>query len=64
MPEDFIPIARIEKVQLSAANGNNYHAEERIWTNEKTYKRMSEERKEISRLEMAEQMSIKDFFCG
>ena len=44
--EDFIPIARIEKVQLSAANGNNYHAQEILWTNCQTYEKLPSYMKE------------------
>ena len=36
MPDCFIPIARRTKQVLSAANGNNYKAEEIIFTNKKT----------------------------
>ena len=61
MPADFIPIARIDKVQLSANNGNGYHAEERIWVNKKTYYKMSKERRIIAEAEMSEQTNIFDY---
>ena len=62
--DDFIPIARIEKVQLSAANGNNYHAQEIIWTNHETYKTMPEYMKAIAKSAMAEQITLFDFIGG
>ena len=58
MPDDFIPIARIDKVQLSAANGNDYKAEERIFTNKRTYDSLPKDRQLIAGLEMAEQLTL------
>ena len=62
--EDFIPIARIEKVQLSAANGNNYHAREIIWTNRQTYEKLPPYMKEAASYNMAEQTTLFDFLGG
>ena len=58
MPEEFIPVAHISKVQLSAANGNGYHVEEYLFTNRRTFDRMTREQREMVRLNMAEQMTL------
>ena len=62
--DDFIPMARIEKVQLSAANGNNYHAQEIIWTNRETYETLPDYMKVIASTAMAEQTTLFDFIGG
>lgn len=59
--EDFIKVARINKRQLSTANGTAELIEERIYTNKKTYYKLSKERKRKAMLNMAEQTTIFDF---
>ena len=59
--DDFIQIAKINKRQLSTANGATELVEEKIFTNKKTYHRLSKERKRMAMLNMAEQFTIFDF---
>ena len=64
MPDDFIEVARIEKTILSAANGNSQKAEEKIYTNRRTYDRLDEDFKECIKFNRAEQMTMFDFgYC-
>ena len=41
MPDDFIEVANVSKSVLSASNGNSGKVEEKIYTNQRTYNRMS-----------------------
>ena len=56
MPESFIIIAEIEKTVLSAANGNNTKALERIYTNVRTWDKMSREEKMYYKSKLAQQL--------
>ena len=60
MPDDFIIVDEIEKTVLSAANGNSQKATERLYTNERTYNRMSDRQKRIIALNGAQQLSLFD----
>ena len=60
MPDDFIIVDEIEKTVLSAANGNSQKAIERLYTNERTYNRMSDRQKRIIALNGAQQLSLFD----
>ena len=60
MPEGFIPFAHREKTVLSAADGNNYKADEIIFTNERTYHKLTQSKKEYMKLNFAEQLSLFD----
>ena len=60
MPDDFIIVDEIEKTVLSAANGNSQKAIERLYTNERTYNRMSDRQKRIITLNSAQQLSLFD----
>ena len=61
MPESFIQYAQIEKSVLSASDGNSQKAKERIYTNRRTYDRLTAEQKELIRQLNGEQMDIMDF---
>ena len=61
MPDAFIPVARIEKVQLSAANGNSVKAMETIYTNRKTYDSLSDDFKAVIATNTAEQITLTDY---
>ena len=60
MPDDFIQYAQIEKTVLSASDGNSQKAKERIYTNKKTYDRLSNKQKELIKIWNSEQMSLED----
>ena len=60
MPDDFIPVAHIEKTILSAAIGNSFKADEKIFTNKKTFEKLTESKKQYAKLNFAEQVSIFD----
>ena len=60
MPDSFIQYAQIEKSVLSAANGNSQTAREKIYTNMRTYERMTDEQKELIKVWNGEQMSLED----
>ena len=60
MPDDFIVVDEIEKTVLSAANGNSQKATERLYTNARTYNRMSTRQKRIIALNNAQQISLFD----
>jgi hypothetical protein len=60
MPDDFIPVARKEKVVLSSADGNGQKAEEIIFTNKRTYNKLSDQAKELATLNFAEQITLFD----
>ena len=60
MPDDFIEVARFEKTILSAANGNSQKAEEKIYTNRRTYDRLDKAFKERIRFNTATQMTMFD----
>lgn len=64
MPDDFICVAKIEKTVLSAANSNSIKAEEKLFTNKRTYDKLSTEEQEKIKLNFAEQMSIFDLIGG
>ena len=61
MPDDFILIAKTEKTVLSAANSNSIKATEKIFTNQRTYEKLSDEFKEKIRINLSEQLNIFDF---
>ena len=58
MPDDFIPYAHQEKTVLSAANNNSIKANEIIFTNEKTFKKLNKNQKILARLNFSEQLSL------
>ena len=60
MPDNFIQYAQVEKTVLSASNGNSQTAKEKIYTNRRTYERMTDEQKELIRAWNGEQMNIED----
>jgi site-specific DNA-adenine methylase len=60
MPSEFIEIANIEKTILSSAIGNGTKAVERLYTNRRTYDRMTERQKAVIAGNLAEQTSIFD----
>ena len=61
MPSNFIEIANTEKVVLSAANGNSNTATERLYTNRRTYDRMSQRQKDVIASNLATQISLFDY---
>ena len=61
--EDFVQIARINKRQLSTTNGASDLVEEKLFTNQKTYYKLSKERQRMAMLNMAEQSTIFDFIA-
>jgi len=60
MPEDFIEVANISKTVLSAADGGNYFAKEKIFTNKRTYDKLSDYQKRIYEFNTTEQMTLFD----
>ena len=60
MPEGFIPFAHKEKTVLSASDGNDYKADEMIYTNERTYNSLKMSKKEYIKLNFAEQLTLFD----
>lgn len=62
MPEDFIEVAIISKTVLSASNGNSGVADEKLFTNRRTYDKLSREIKERIATDTAKQTTIFDFF--
>lgn len=60
MPDGFIPFAHREKTVLSAADGNGYKADEIIFTNERTYHKLTMSKREYIKLNFAEQLSLFD----
>lgn len=60
MPKQFIPIAKRKKQVRSAANCNSQVATEYLFTNRRTYDKLTDDRKEIIKLEMSEQMTLFD----
>ena len=58
MPDDFICVAQIEKVVLSAANGNSKKTTERLFTNKRTYDALQERQKELYRMNLSEQLTM------
>lgn len=64
MPEDFIEVANISKSILSAANGNSNTAEEKIFTNRRTYDKLSADVKERISFDTAKQTTLFDMgYC-
>ena len=61
MPSNFIEIANTEKVILSSANGNSQKAVERLYTNRRTYDRMSQWQKDVIASNLATQISLFDY---
>ena len=61
MPSNFIEIANTEKVVLSATNGNSNTATERLYTNRRTYDRMSQRQKDVIAGNLATQISLFDY---
>lgn len=61
MPSNFIEIANTEKVVLSAANGNTAKTVERLYTNHRTYDRMSQQQKDVIASNLATQISLFDY---
>ena len=60
MPDDFIVVDEVEKTVLSAANGNSQKAVERLYTNEKTYRHMTDRQKRLIALNGAQQLTLFD----
>ena len=60
MPDDFIVVDEVEKTILSAANGNSQKAVERLYTNEKTYRHMTDRQKRLIALNGAQQLTLFD----
>lgn len=60
MPDGFVPYAWVEKVVLSASNGNSLKGNEMIYTNKRTYEKMSKFDKYRISLNFAEQMTMFD----
>ena len=60
MPDGFIEVANIDKVVLSSADGNGQNANEKIFTNQKTYDALSKDNKELIALSTAKQMTLFD----
>ena len=60
MPDDFIVVDEVEKTVLSAANGNSQKATERLYTNEKTYRHMTDRQKRLIALNGAQQLTLFD----
>lgn len=58
MPDNFIPIAEIEKPILSTANGTTQKAVERLYTNGRTWEAMDEDTRLMYRCNMAEQIAF------
>lgn len=58
MPDNFIPYAKTQKVILSSAIGNSDYADEIIFTNKRTYDKLSEKDKFWSKCDFAEQLSL------
>ena len=61
MPSSFIEIANTEKVILSSADGNSQKAVERLYTNHRTYDRMSQRQKDVIASNLATQISLFDY---
>ena len=61
MPSNFIEIANTEKVILSSADGNSQKAVERLYTNRRTYDRMSQRQKDVIASNLATQISLFDY---
>ena len=61
MPSCFIEVANTEKIILSSASGNGDKAVERIYTNRRTYDRMSQHQKDIIATNRAVQVSLFDY---
>ena len=61
MPSCFIEVANTEKVILSSASGNGDKVVERIYTNRRTYDRMSQHQKDIIATNRAVQVSLFDY---
>ena len=61
MPSNFIEIANTEKVILSSADGNSQKAVERLYTNRRTYNRMSQRQKDVIASNLATQISLFDY---
>lgn len=60
MPSEFIEIANIEKTILSSAIGNGTKAVERLYTNRRTYDRMTDRQKAVIAGNLAVQTSLFD----
>ena len=58
MPDNFIPYSYVDKVVLSAAKTNSIYAREMIYTNRRTFERLSDKSKELVWLSFAEQISL------
>ena len=61
MPSNFIEIANIEKTVLSCADGNGQKAVERLYTNRRTYDRMTDHQKAVIASNFAVQISLFDY---
>lgn len=64
MPDVFIPYAWREKTVLSDQNGTAGKVKEMIYTNKRTYDRLSDDRKELVSFNFAKQSTIFDFLKG
>ena len=60
MPEGFVEVANREKVVLSASNGNDGKAKEKIFTNRRTYEKLPEDFKRRIKYNTAKQLTLFD----
>lgn len=61
MPDNFIPVARKEKMVLCTREGGSPKTVETIFTNERTYLKLSDDKKRLIDFCMAEQMTFFDY---
>lgn len=61
MPGEFVEIANTEKTVLSSSASNSDKATERLYTNKRTFEKLSEYRKNVIRTNIAQQTTIFDF---
>ena len=59
MPENFIPIAETVKTVLSSGTGA-LQGIERLYTNERTWARLSDDQKYLYRQNFAKQLTLED----
>ena len=64
MPDDFIEVANVEKTILSSAVGNEGKAQEKIFTNKRTYEKLPDDFRTRIDLSTAKQLSVFDFLKG
>lgn len=64
MPDNFVKYAWQKKKILSCNDNSGGYAKEIIWTNQRTYDKLSEDRQEMAKWNFAEQMTIFDLMGG